>query len=150
MRGQAAPNMRTVRRTARGLSIVESLIAMMVVTFVVLALLGAAPVAFSVASFNAQRFQAIEAGQQYLEIIRQYLQTKGVDTDLPASPSIAIDPGYSFAGTKLSSPGNFVMTPACASKSLFRFTCSVTVTWSQNGVDRNVQVESFIASQAGF
>lgn len=124
---------------------------MMVVTFVVLALLGAAPAAFSIASNNAQRFQAIEAGQQYLEMIRQYLQTKGVDTDLPPPPSIAIDPGYSFiTGTKLTSPGNFVMTPACTAKSLFRFHCSVTVTWSQDGIDRNVQVESFIASQAGF
>lgn len=97
------------------------------------------------------RVQAIGAGQQYLDTIRQYIKTTGVDTGLPAPPAVAIDPGKGFVShVALQSPGNFSMTPACTAMSLFDFDCTVTVGWDEGGSTQSVQVESYVASQAGF
>jgi hypothetical protein len=97
------------------------------------------------------RLQAIAAGQQYLDSIRQYIKTTGVDTGLPAAPVIAIDPGKGFISQQvMQSPGAFTMASTCAARSLFSFDCSVLVSWSEGGDSQSVDVESYIASQAVF
>jgi len=97
------------------------------------------------------RVQAIAAGQQYLDSIRQYIKTTGVDTGLPAAPVVAIDPGKGFLShAAMQSPGDFTMTPACSALSLFDFECSVTVGWDEDGSTQSVQLVSYVASQAGF
>jgi hypothetical protein len=139
------------RRTLRGFSIIEGLVAMIVIGFVVLALLGVGPAVHGFAIKDSERVQAIAAGQQYLDIIRQYVQTKGVDTSLPLAPTVAVDPGYSMVSNEaLPSQATFSMTPSCSTRSLFSFYCSVSVSWQYNGNEERVDVASIITSEAGF
>lgn len=139
------------RRRAAGFSLIEALVGAIVLTLIVLAFFGAIPASFGYTADNAVRIQAVSAGQEYLDIIRQYIKSTGVDTNLPSAPTVAIDPGNLFlANTSAATPGNFAISPSCTARSLFSFDCTVTVAWTTRGAQRSVQVESYIASQAGF
>ena len=135
----------------RGFSLVEAMVAMAVLLIVVLMLVGAVPASYAFTKQDSLRVQAVAAGQSYLDSIRQYVKSSGVITGLPPAPVIAIDDGYGFVSNQMSSPSdNFVMTPHCESRSLFSYDCTVSVAWSANGHSQSVEVETFIASQAGF
>jgi type II secretory pathway pseudopilin PulG len=136
----------------RGFSLIEALIGLMMLLVVVLMLIGAIPTAYAFTARDSVRVQAVAAGQDYLDIIRQYVESSGVVTNLPAAPVIAIDSGYGFVSDATApSPSNFSMTPRCTARSLFSYDCVVTVNWSQNGANaQSATVESYIASQAGF
>lgn len=135
----------------RGFTLVEALTGMFVLLVAVLALIGVVPAAYGLTARDSVHVQAVAAGQNYLDSIRQYIKASGVDTNLPAPPSIAVDPGYSFMSNQaLTSREQFSMVPSCVALSLFSFDCVVTVGWDENGVTQSLKVESYIASQAGF
>lgn len=124
---------------------------MAVLLIAVLTLIGVIPAAYGFTAQDSVHVQAVAAGQNYLDIIRQYVKSSGVDTGLPPPPSIPIDPGYGFVSNKaLPSSAQFSLAPACTALSLFSFDCVVTVSWTDNGVSHSLKVESYIASQAGF
>lgn len=136
---------------SRGLSLIEAMVGMVVLLVGVLMLLGAIPAAYGFTAQDAVRVQAVSAGQEYLDDIRQYIQASGVDTDLPPPPAVSVVPPTFSAGTQAATPVALVLTPACTARSLFSFDCSVDVRWSAgNGPAEQVKVESFITSQAGF
>ena len=115
-------------------------------------LVGAIPASYGFTAQDTARVQAVSAGQEYLDVIRQYVKASGVDTDLPTPPVVAIDRGQGFVSHDGQAPvDDFTMTPVCTSRSLFSFDCIVNVEWSvNNGPLQKVQVESYIASQASF
>ncbi|HKW44114.1 MAG TPA: prepilin-type N-terminal cleavage/methylation domain-containing protein [Candidatus Eremiobacteraceae bacterium] len=138
-------------RPDRGFSLIEAMVAMAVLLIVVLMLVGAVPASYAFTKQDSLRVQAVAAGQSYLDSIRQYVKSSGVITGLPPAPTIAIDEGYGFVSNQMSSPtDNFNMTPHCAARSLFSYDCTVNVAWSANGHSQSVEVETFVASQAGF
>jgi prepilin-type N-terminal cleavage/methylation domain-containing protein len=148
-----APRGRAAYRSAfrRGFSLIEAMVGMVVLVIVLTNLVAVVPATVGYASESSVQIQAIGAAQDYLDTIRQYIKTNGIDTGLPPPPVIPIDSGTDlFGNSSRSSLGNFVETPDCSARSLFTFDCKVTVSWSQGGNDRSVQVESYIASQAGF
>jgi prepilin-type N-terminal cleavage/methylation domain-containing protein len=135
----------------RGFTLVEAMTSMVILAVLVMAMLGVVPAAYGSAQRCVVRVQAIAAGQQYLDTIRQYVKTTGVVTGLPPAPVIAIDPGKGFISHKtMQSQGNFSMTPTCSALSLFSYDCTISVQWNENGATQSVKVESYIASQAGF
>jgi prepilin-type N-terminal cleavage/methylation domain-containing protein len=135
----------------RGFSLVEAMVAMAVLLVVVLMLVGAVPASFAFTKQDSLRVQAVAAGQSYLDTIRQYVKSSGVITGLPPAPIISIDQGYGFVSNQTSwTTDDFSMTPACTARSLFSYDCKVTVGWNANGNPQSVDVETYIASQAGF
>lgn len=138
------------RHHERGFSIIEALLAIVMLLLAVLAMLAIIPASFGGTSLDSERIQAVEAGQQYLDSLRQYIRANGTITGLPLPPSITIDAGDSYrSGAALASPGNFTMSPNCqtVSGTSKLFDCVVTVTWTQNNAGRTVKVETYVASQ---
>jgi prepilin-type N-terminal cleavage/methylation domain-containing protein len=139
------------RRACRGFTLVEAMTSMVILAVLVMAMLGVVPATYGYTERCMVRIQAVAAGQQYLDSIRQYIKTTGVATGLPPAPAVAIDPGKGFVSQQqMPSPGNFSMSPTCTARSLFSFDCAVSVRWSQNGIVQSALVESYVASQAGF
>jgi Tfp pilus assembly protein PilV len=136
---------------SRGFSLIDALTGMGVLLITILALIGSVPAAFGFTAHDSMHVQAVAAGQTYLDVIRQYIKSTGVDTNLPQAPTVYIDPGYSFvSGQPLPQTEQFSLLPSCTARSLFSFDCTVTVSWYEGGATRTIQVESYIASQAGF
>lgn len=124
---------------------------MVILVVIVMAMLAVVPASYGYTERSIVRIQAVAAGQQYLDAIRQYVKTTGVDTGLPPAPIIPTDPGRGFvSGQAMQSMGNYSMTPSCSALSLFSYDCTVSVRWNEDGLAHSVQVESYIASQAGF
>lgn len=147
----------TVRRAPgqnaqRAFSIIEALIAIVMLIGVMLALLGIVPATFQNASRDSQAVEAATTAQQYLDALRQHVKSKGTNANLPAPRSIAIDAGDSYlaSGTANASPGNFSLTnngcPSIAGSSQM-FDCVATATWTENNHSRSVSVESYVTSQ---
>lgn len=136
----------------RAFSIVESLIAMVMLIGVILALLGIVPTSLRDASRDSQRVEATTAAQQYLDSLRQYVQNFGTNANLPAAPTLAIDAGetYAIPNTPIGSPGNFTLAnngcPFVAFSSRM-YDCTVTATWTEAGENRSVSVESYVTAQ---
>ena len=138
-------------QSGRGFTLVDALTGMAVLLIAVLTLIGVVPAAYGFTAQDSIHVQAVAAGQNYLDVIRQYIKSSGVDTNLPPPPVIAVDPGYGFVSNQaLQSRQQFSFAPSCNAISLFSFDCVVTVGWDENGVTHNLKVESYIASQAGF
>jgi prepilin-type N-terminal cleavage/methylation domain-containing protein len=135
----------------RGFSIVEVMIGMAMLLVVITSVFAVVPATVGFGSESQIRMQAEGAAQDYLDVVRQYIKTNGVDTNLPAAPVIPIDPGDGIlSGLARPSLGNFNESASCTERSLFSFDCMVTVSWRENGTVRTKHVESYIASQAGF
>jgi prepilin-type N-terminal cleavage/methylation domain-containing protein len=135
----------------RGFTLAEALIGMVIILIVVMNMIVALPATLGYAADASIQIQAVGAAQDYLDVVRQYIKTNGVDTGLPAPPVIPIDAGNGFfSNGPQPSLGDFDPTAACSARSLFSFDCTVTVSWSAAGAERSVHVESYIASQAGF
>ena len=127
------------------------MIGMVMLLIVVTSVFAVVPATVGFGSESQIRMQAIGAAQDYLDVIRQYIKTNGVDTNLPKPPVIPIDSGATiFSGSTRPSLGNFDETASCTERSLFSFDCLVSVSWRENTTLRSEQVESYIASQAGF
>jgi type II secretory pathway pseudopilin PulG len=136
----------------RAFTIIEALIAIVMLIGVMLALLGILPSTFQFASRDSQAVQAATGGQQYLDALRHYVQSNGTNVNLPAAPIVAIDAGNSYmaSGVSNASPGNFVLTNnGCplVSGSSRMFDCVVSVAWTQDSQQRSVSVESYVTTQ---
>jgi type II secretory pathway pseudopilin PulG len=148
----------------RGISLLESLVAMVMLTVAVLVLTTAYPYAFGRIGERDDELQAVSFGQQYLEQVRQ--QIRSGQTTL-ASATAPIDAGYALAfGTRsypspgpsappppaqLASPGNFTATAATTptlSASASRYDVTVTVSWSFGGAPRSVQLATVVTREA--
>jgi prepilin-type N-terminal cleavage/methylation domain-containing protein len=139
-------------RTRRGFTLIEAMLSMIVLVVAFMGSLAAIPVAFNNTLRDSERVQAIAAGQQYLDALSEYVTFNGVDTNLPAAPTIAVDAGERFEGDGVAatSPGNFTITnngcPAVTGSNA-EFDCVVTVKWTENSANRTVTVESYVTSQ---
>lgn len=124
---------------------------MVMLLVVITSVFAIVPATVGFGSESQIRMQAVGAAQDYLDVIRQYIKTNGVDTNLPPGPVVPIDSGTTiFSATARPSLGNFDESANCTERSLFSFDCLVTVSWRENGILRSERVESYIASQAGF
>lgn len=136
----------------RAFTIIEAMVAMVVLIGAILALLGIVPASLSNASRDSQRVEAMAASHQYLDSLRQYVQNFGTNTSLPAPPSLAIDAGDTYAdpNTPIASPGNFTFAnngcPFVALSSRM-YDCVVTASWTEAGEARSVSVESYVTAQ---
>jgi prepilin-type N-terminal cleavage/methylation domain-containing protein len=138
-------------RLGRGFTIIEVMIGMVMLLVVITSVFAVVPATVGFGSESQIRMQAVGAAQDYLDVVRQYIKTNGVDTGLPQAPVIPIDPGAGlFSSLTRPTLGNFDESVNCTQRSLFSFDCLVTVAWHENSVVRSEQVESYIASQAGF
>jgi Tfp pilus assembly protein PilV len=135
------------RSLSRGLTLMEALIAMILMGAVVVGLLGVIPYGYNEIQVNATQVQAIALGQQYLDALRNDLQTS---QPLPTATTAPVDQGDSFMfmnGSANPASGSFNVTPnTCplVSGAFNQFDCVVTVTWTQNGKNESVKVESYV------
>jgi len=148
----------------RGFSLIEAMVAMVVLTIAVLALTTAYPYAFGRIAERDDELQAVSFGQQYLEQVRQQVRAGATTVTAATTP---IDAGYSLSfGVKnypspgataspppqLPSPGNFTATatfsPALnATNSSYDVT--VTVTWTlPAATSHSVLLQSIVTRQA--
>jgi type II secretory pathway pseudopilin PulG len=136
----------------RGFTVIESIIALVLLIGVMLALIGIVPSAFRDASRDSQAMQAATAAQEYLDALRYYVENSGTNTSLPPPASIAVDAGDSYVGsnTPNASPGNFTLkSNLCplVGGSTRKYDCVVTASWTEDGQPRSVSVESYVTSE---
>jgi Tfp pilus assembly protein PilV len=139
------------RFNLRGVTIIEALIAVMMLTIVFLAAVGAIPMAFRNMQQGSGHAQAVAVGQQYLDAIRQSIQADPA-LATPAPPTIAVDTGESVlgSGTANAGSGNFTMVPNCtllAGANSHAYDCTVTVTWQMLHVPKMYTLETIVAQQ---
>ena len=158
--------MRTLSRRGarRGISLLESLVAMVMLTVAVLVLTTAYPYAFGRIGERDDELQAVSFGQQYIEQVRQQIRAGAITLSSATAP---IDAGYPLAfgvrnypspgpsappaPAQLASPGNFTATAATTptlSASANMYDVTVTVSWSFGGAARSVQLETIVTREA--
>ena len=136
----------------RGFTIIEALIALVLLIGVMLALLAIVPTAFRNAARDSQATQAATAAQEYLDALRYHIKNNGSNANLPAPATIAVDAGNSFVGSNSPnpSPGSFTLTnnncPLVVGSTLM-FHCIVTAGWTEDGQPRSLNVESYVTGQ---
>src|SRR5579864_105282 len=82
------------RPSARGFSLMEAFVAMVILTLAVLALVTAYPYAFGRIGERDDELQAVSFGQQYLEQVRQQIRAGALTLTSTTAP---IDAGYTLA-----------------------------------------------------
>ena len=142
--------------TRRGFTVIEALIAIVVLIVAMLALLGTVTVYFQYASRDGVRMQAASAAQQYLDSLHQYVQHNGTNSNLPAAAALTVDEGDQYMGSNSPMPSptagpiTFGMTnngcPAVAGSSRM-YDCQVTVSWTQDNQPDTLTVESYVTSE---
>ena len=132
-----------VPRHQRGYTIADSLVALVIVVFSAVTLVGIVPFAFGQTQHDAIVAQANAAGQQFLDDIR-YDYLNGVP--IPASTTAPIDFGDSFLDSSaVTVTGNFNLSSSCtAINSGLTEDCTVTVQWTENNATRQVQLETYV------
>lgn len=136
---------------ARGLSVIDSLIAFVLVVIAVLALVGAVPFSVLAANRSAVQLQAISVAGQYLDAVRKSVTANG-NVSIPLPPAIAVDAGESMLGTgqPAVSPGDFTITnngcPLVSGSSL-RYDCAVAVRWGEGDADHSFTLETYVTHQ---
>ena len=137
----------TKHRASRAFTLIESLMAMVILTLSMLSLFGLVSATFGYTEKDSEHMQAVSAGQQYLDAVRQAVQNA---QSLPTAPSVAVDPGYGMTGSQIASTQNFSITNnTCpiVTGSLMLYNCVVTVQWTQGGASQSVSVQSYVAQQ---
>ncbi len=136
-----------MKRCTRGFSIVESLIAMALLTLSILSLFGLISASFGYTEQDSERIQAVAASQQYLDALRQATQN---GASLPAAPTVNVDLGFGQTGHELTATQTFSMTnngcPLVGGVKVMH-NCTVTTTWSQSGGTKTVTVQSYVSQQ---
>ena len=128
----------------RGYTIADSLVALVIVAFAAITLVGVVPFASGQTQHDAIVSQANAAGQQFLDAIR-YDVLNGFP--VPASTTAPIDFGDSFMndGGPISVTGTFNMTSQCTPQNAgLMEDCTVTVQWTENKASRQVVLETFV------
>lgn len=137
----------------RGFTIVETLVATVIVSTILASLLLFIPASFHVAQQDGIRNQAVAAGDQYLDEIRNYVESTPGWSTLPAAPTdIQIDNGDVYEGTggPSASPGTFsISSNGCplVSGAKVLYDCQVTVQWNEGGAPHSETVESYVTLQ---
>lgn len=154
MATQTASRLRTTgrARSQRAFSIIEALIAIVMLIGVMLALVGIVPATFQFATRDSQAVQGATVAQQYLDALRQNVASTGTNTNLPAAPTVAIDAGNSYVGSNSqnASPGDFTLTNnGCpfVFGSNRMYDCVATATWTEDSQTRTASVESYVTSE---
>jgi hypothetical protein len=112
-----------------------------------LVLLGMVPFGYGAVQMNSTQVQAIAVGQQYLDALRYAKETNNV---LPTATTAPVDQGNQFmTGSSNPSSSVFTISPntcplAVAGSTASQYDCSVTVTWTENGTNGSVKVESYV------
>ncbi len=137
----------------RAFTLVETMIAMVVILLTFLALLAVVPFAYSNVQTDAIEVQADEVGQAFLDDERNATLHA---IPLPTATTVPIDPGESFpgAGTTDTGYGNFSVTPdgcptvedtgSALHDGIDVYLCSVSVSWTASGATRTVTVQSYV------
>jgi Tfp pilus assembly protein PilV len=136
----------------RGFTLIEALIAMVVLMIAILAMLSVIPFGFNGAQTNSIQIQAVSVGQQYLEQER-YSIASGNALVMPSATTVPIDPGQAFQsnGTVAAvAPGAFTVTPDKCVTTKYSgtytnvYSCAVTVSWTQSNATHSVTVQSYV------
>ena len=133
----------------RGFTLIEAMIAMVMVVLSVLTMFAMVPFAFNGLQMNAVEVQAVSVAQQFLEDERN---AKLESIPMPTATSAPIDAGQSFfnSGNAATIGSAFAVTPnGCSSVqnpglNTNVYLCSVSVTWTQTGASRSVTVQSYV------
>ncbi len=134
----------------RGSTVLE---AMMAFVIVLIALPGLGSVtSLGAVKTNANEVQAVAAGQQYLDQLRDFIRTHDSSAALPTPPTITIDQGQSFVSGGSTAPiGSFTITsdgcPILASSFGLIRNCSVSVTWTDAGKSKSRTLVSYATQQ---
>ncbi|MDQ6824926.1 MAG: prepilin-type N-terminal cleavage/methylation domain-containing protein [Candidatus Eremiobacteraeota bacterium] len=132
---------------SRGFTLIEALISVLIMTTITLALLGLVPYGYNEIQVNATQVQAIALGQQYLDALRNAKQT---NNPLPTATTAPVDQGNTFmTGSSNATSSVFTITPnpcptALPGPTASQYDCSVTVTWTENGNNESIKVESYV------
>lgn len=131
----------------RGFTLIEVLVAIVVLTLTILALLAVVPFSFNNVQMNALEVEAVSVAQQYLDDERN---AKLHNLPMPTATTAPIDPGQSFVGGTMGNYGNFAITPdGCATVQnggsfANVYLCSVNVRWTETSASRTVTVQSYV------
>lgn len=132
---------------SRGFTVIESMIALVLMTFAILSMFGLISATFGYTEQDSEHIQAVAAGQQYLDTLRQAVQNGQA---LPSAPTINVDPGFGITGSQIAATQAFSMTsngcPLVAGAILLN-DCSVTVSWTEAGAPKSVSIESYVSQQ---
>jgi Tfp pilus assembly protein PilV len=135
------------RAHPRGFSLLEALFAMTILFMAVGAFLALLPFALEKNQNDAIYLQAVAAGQQYLDALRDSVEN---GQPQPPYPTIAIDAGGSVVGNGYNqSPGNFQISGGCLPVTVLQplQECTVTVTWTEANTPRSYVVQSYATQQ---
>ena len=135
------------RRCRRAFSLLEALFAMTVLSMALGLFLTLLPSALQKNQHDAIYLQAVAAGQQYLDAMRDATEN---GNPLPPPPKIPIDAGGSVVGNGYDqSPGNFAIKGSCTSVVILEplRDCTVDVQWTEAGQTRDYVVESYATQQ---
>ncbi|MBC5806731.1 MAG: PulJ/GspJ family protein [Candidatus Eremiobacter antarcticus] len=134
---------------ARGFTLIEALIAMVILLIVVLAMVNVIPQSMNGVQRNLERTEATAQAQLYLDIVRNYLSSGGNKATLPAAPTPAIDAGSKYQASRaITGTGNYALAGVCTDLGSASYDCTVTATWTQDGATRTASVESYVANQS--
>jgi len=105
------------------------------------------PAALQSNAHDSVYLQAVAAGQEYLDALRDSVEN---GTPQPSPPVVAIDPGGSVVGSGNITPTQFFSitgncVPVPTSSRLQH--CTVTVSWPEAGQTRTFSIESFASQQ---
>lgn len=141
--------MRIVFRNARAFTLIEALIAIVILLLALLTMATVIPQSMNGVQRNLERTEATAQAQLYLDTVRNYLANGGSVASLPTAPTPAIDAGskYQASGT-ITGAGNYALTASCPTFGAASFDCTVTATWTEDGAQRTASVESYVANQA--
>lgn len=141
----------TTRHNRRAFSLLEALCAIAALSLAVTTFLTLLPFALSSNQHASFYLQAVAAGQEYLDALRDAAEA---DAPKPPPPVVQIDAGYSvvdfFHNIHNASPGDFTISGDCSAApnvlSDLR-DCTVTVQWPEYGQTRSYTTESYATRQ---
>src|SRR4029077_14038618 len=99
--------MRSSKGSQRAFSIIESMIAIVVLGIGIVSMLGILPLSFGNTNMDSQPVQALSAGQAYMDQIRYYIKGNAPTgtpagypvSALPTPQPVAVDMGETILGT---------------------------------------------------
>lgn len=140
-------------RGDRAFTLIETMVALVVMLMSLLAMLAVVPFAFTNVQTNSLEVQAVAVGQRFLDDERN---AKLHALPTPSPTSVPVDAGQSFVDQNITAKdyGNFTVTPdGCATTQLAgtlphgsvnSYLCSVSVSWVQSNATRTVTVQSLV------
>ena len=126
---------------------IESLLSLVLITFAMLSMFGLVSSAFGLTEQDSKHIQAVAAGQQYLDALRQ--ATQNVQA-LPSAPVVNVDPGFGQTGSQITATQTFSLTnngcPIVTGDKVMH-NCVVTVSWTEAGASKSLTMQSDVSEQ---